>query len=126
MRILLIEPDRLAAITLADMFKRAGHEVQHAISAQMAVQSADEATPDVVVLEMQLPRHNGVEFLYEFRSYSEWQHIPVIVHSFVPMSELAITVAMRSQLGIARIFYKPATSLTGLCTAVEQVAHKTV
>jgi len=126
MQVLLIEPDRIAAATYRQVFEQAGHAVSHAVSAQQAVQLADELEPDVVLLEMQLPRHNGVEFLYEFRSYSEWLHIPVIIHSFVPLAELAVTPAMRTQLGIARMLYKPVTSLEQLLMAAEQVASKPV
>jgi CheY-like chemotaxis protein len=124
MRVLLVEPDRVAAATYIRALNQAGHTAHHAVAAQQAVQLADEVTPDVVVLEMQLPRHNGVEFLYEFRSYSEWLDIPVIIHSFVPLAELAVTPALRSQLGIAGMFYKPETSLDQLCTAVGQTASK--
>jgi DNA-binding response OmpR family regulator len=121
MRVLLVEPDRVLAATYMRILQRQGCEVQHAISAQMAVQLADTATPDVVVIELQMLRHNGVEFLYEFRSYSEWLHIPVIIHSFVPVRELAMTKPIQQELGVRQVLYKPTTSLQKLCTAIRQV-----
>jgi two-component system phosphate regulon response regulator PhoB len=70
--ILLIEPDRL----LAEIYQRAlsseGHNVVVCAGAQSAILSADQSTPDLVILELQLVEHSGIEFLYEFRSYSEW------------------------------------------------------
>lgn len=117
MHILLIEPDRLQAANIRAALERAGHSVAHAVSAQGAVQLADEQMPDVAVLELQLAQHNGVEFLYEFRSYSEWLHIPIILHTFVPERELAADTLQR-ELGVVCILYKPATSLGQLCAAV--------
>jgi CheY-like chemotaxis protein len=102
--------------------QQAGHEVRHAISAQVAVQLSDELMPDAVVLELQMPRHNGVEFLYEFRSYGEWLHIPVLVHSFVPLSQLAEMTSIQKELGVQRVLYKPTTSLRQLCAALRQIA----
>ncbi len=121
MHILLIEPDVLLAESYRRAFQAAGHSVVAARSAQTAVQAADEQQPDVVVLELQLPGHNGVEFLYEFRSYPEWLHIPVIVHSFTPSSEYASAATLERELGVRRCLYKPETSLADLCEAVENL-----
>lgn len=117
MQILLIEPDKLLAASYEKALRSAGHAVATATSAQQAIHFADQQKPDVVVLEMELPRHNGVEFLYEFRSYYEWLDVPVIVHSFVPATELVKSATLKD-LGVVKLLYKPATSLAQLCTTV--------
>src|SRR5665213_2102299 len=86
-RILLIEPDRRLAETYAKALVAAGHKVTARAGAQSAITAADGAKPDLVILELQLIEHSGVEFLYEFRSYPEWQDIPVLIHSGVPAGE---------------------------------------
>ena len=92
-------------------------------SAQSAVFGADEVMPDVVVLEMQLVGHSGLEFLYEFRSYSEWQHIPVIIHSHIPAGEfMEGWQILKEQLGVAAYHYKPLTSLHALLRSVNRFA----
>jgi len=121
MRILLIEPDLVQAKTYAHVLKKDGHIVDLAVSAQGAVHTADAHKPDVVVLELQLPHHNGVEFLYEFRSYPEWLDIPVIIHSFVPLAELAHTATLTTELGVMRCLYKPETTLAALASAVRSL-----
>ena len=122
MHILLVEPDTLQARVIAGALERDGHAVAHAVSAQSAVHLADEQMPDVVILELQLPRHNGVEFLYEFRSYAEWLHIPIIVHTYVPQRELEPAATLKAELGVASTLYKPATTLARLVAAVRAVA----
>jgi DNA-binding response OmpR family regulator len=126
MHVLLIEPDRLQAATLTQALAHAGHSVAHAASAQAAVAQADQKLPDVVVLELQLPHHNGVEFLYEFRSYYEWLQVPVVVHSFVPPRELKHAATLTQELGVKQTLYKPQTSLAQLCQAVAQAAAPVV
>ncbi len=119
MHVLLIEPDTLLADSYRRAFKTAGYTVAAVRSAQSAVHAADEQVPDVVVLELQLPRHNGVEFLYEFRSYPEWLEVPVVIHSFTPPSEYASAATLERELGVRRCLYKPETSLADLCAAVQ-------
>lgn len=123
MHVLLIEPDTLLAGTYGQAFEAAGHTVATARSAQMAVHAADEQQPDVVVLELQLPRHNGVEFLYEFRSYPEWLDVPVVIHSFTPPSEYASAATLERELGVRRCLYKPETSLADLCETVQALSR---
>lgn len=122
MHVLLIEPDRILAKTYRTALEAAGHTVATTGSAQTAVHLADEQLPDAVVLELQLAHHNGVEFLYEFRSYPEWQQVPVIIHTFVPLTELKDSPTLAGELGVSHLLYKPATSLEQLCQAVRAAA----
>lgn len=118
MNILLIEPNNLLADVYKKSLERAGHAVAVGRDAQNAVLVADGNTPDIVVLELQLPGHSGVEFLYEFRSYPEWQDIPVILHTMVPEQEFSLP----AQLNVAGHLYKPVTSLKQLVRAVNELA----
>ena len=117
--ILLIEPDRLLARTYREALEADGHSVRICAGAQAAISSADITRPDIVLMELQLVEHNGVEFLYEFRSYADWQSIPVIVHTQVPASEFAGSreLLMRD-LGVHEYLYKPYTTLQMLRRSV--------
>lgn len=118
--VLLIEPNPILATTYRQALQHAGHTVAYALTAQRAIQEADARTPDVVVLELQLPVHGGVEFLHEFRSYYEWQHIPAILHTFTTLSSSApVQEAMATDLGVCKVLYKPQTSLQQLIRAVQ-------
>lgn len=122
MNILLIEPDRLLADTYALALRSAGHQVDVCAGAQSAIFCADTLTPDVVVLEPQLVGHSGLEFLYEFRSYPEWQHIPVIIHSGIPAGEFMDGwQVLRDQLGVSAYHYKPLASLRTLLRSITNV-----
>jgi DNA-binding response OmpR family regulator len=120
-RILLVEPDRLLAETLVKTCLAAGHEVVPCASAQAAIMAADKDQPDLVILELQLIEHSGIEFLYEFRSYLDWQHIPVVVHSYVPLGEFTASAElMKNELGVRAYLYKPTTSLHSLLRHINQ------
>ncbi len=120
-RILLVEPDRVLAKVTSEALERAGHEVPVCTGAQAAVSAADTAAPDLVILEVQLVEHSGIEFLYEFRSYLDWLHIPVLIHTNVPAGEFSASAELlEHELGVSAYLYKPATSLQKLLSAVNQ------
>ncbi len=120
-RILLIEPNRILAQIYKDALKQGGYKVSLAYDAQNAITTSDKLRPDLIVLEIQLIKHNGVEFLYELRSYPEWQDIPVVVNSIVPPSEFAHNEVLYKEIGINNYLYKPQTSLTELLRTIENV-----
>ena len=124
-QVLLIEPDRPLAKTYEAALKRDGHKVRSVPSAQEAIQDADKYSPDAVVLELQLIGHSGVEFLYEFRSYTDWQDIPVLIHTIVPYLEIENGWDILSkQLGVMDYKYKPTTNLNSLVASVNQIIDK--
>lgn len=122
MNVLLIEPDKKLALIYKNALEAAGHKVLAAAHAQQAIHAADILDPQVVVLELQLAKHNGIEFLYEFRSYGEWAKVPIILLTMVTPASLQITNEMMASLGVEDILYKPATNLRQLVDAVEQIA----
>lgn len=121
MKILLIEPDTKLGDIYQRALEQADHKVHVVAHAQDAVHSADRSKPEVILLELQLASHNGIEFLYEFRSYTEWQAIPVVLLTMVPPASLQITRDMMSDFGIVDCLYKPATNLKQLVNAIEEL-----
>jgi DNA-binding response OmpR family regulator len=124
--IILIEPDRQLAETYVAACTQAGHSIVPCASAQAAVLAADQRCPDVVLVELQLVEHSGIEFLYEFRSYTEWQTLPLIIHSHVPPSEFTSSWGLfKNQLNVSHYLYKPQTTLSDLLKTIDQVLQPT-
>ncbi len=126
MRVLLVEPDRSLGKIYERALNKAGYEVSVCQGAQAAIHAADSAKPDVVVVELQLPEHGGVEFLHEFRSYPEWQHVPVILQTFVPQQNINGWHKHFASLGITDYLYKPAATLSHLVRAVNRAVPVTL
>ena len=126
MRILLIEPDYVLAETYFAALTRAGHQLTVCSGAQAAILAADRQTPDLVILELQLVEHSGIEFLYEFRSYPEWQNIPVFIHTVVPPAEFNTSwKLLEHELGMRRYLYKAHTRLNDLIGHVNLISLAT-
>jgi CheY-like chemotaxis protein len=123
--VLLIEPDRVLGQTTKTTLEAVGCQVVWKRTAQTALDALDNSLPDVVVLEIQLGEHNGVEFLYEVLSYPEWQHIPMVVHTINAKAQDDLFANSFAQLGVKAILYKPKTSMAQLVKAVKQVSAVT-
>lgn len=118
-RILLLESDKMVAGNIKRQLTKNQHQVEWQRQPQAAIDSADVKTPDLVIIDLLLAGRSGVEFIYEFRSYPEWQKIPVIIYSDVSPDEFEPNSSGFSELVIAAHHCKPTTSLVELAASVE-------
>ncbi len=118
--LLLIEPDKI----LADIYRSALVKNQYNVvivsNAQAGIYAVDKLLPDLIILELQLTKHSGVEFLYELRSYSEWQNIPVIILSMVNFSEFKNSSnILFNNLKVKAYYHKLTTSVSELLEIIQ-------
>lgn len=118
MHILLLETDRQTAKTTA-AYLGAEHAVTVVNTAQAAIHALDDNTIDLVVMEMALPEHNGIEFLYELRSYTDLRTLPVIVFCLSAMRP-AEAEQLVTQLGVTAICQKGFTTLKQLVKIIDE------
>jgi CheY-like chemotaxis protein len=118
--VLLLEPNTLLARTYTQALQQMGYTVTAVSGAQQAVHAADVQQPDAVIMELQLPSHNGIEFLHEFRSYPEWQQVPVVINTTLsPVRMQRYAATLQHDLGVATILYKPTATLADVARAVQ-------
>lgn len=122
MHILLVEDD----VWLADLYKTAlvqtgGFKVTHARSADAALTALDE-NQDIclIILDMYLPAHNGIEFLHEMGSYADLGSIPVFILSSVYKHDFGMSEERWRHYGVVNYLYKPQTKPQDLLTAVKK------
>lgn len=124
MNILLVEPDKVLGEALVNALERVQYKVTWKRSAQTALDALDESIPDLIILEIQLGLHNGIEFIYEIRSYPEWQDIPVIVHTINANALDEQFSPAFQEIKVAAVLYKPRTSTAQLLKATQHVMSR--
>jgi len=70
-RVLVVDDNRDAAQSVAELLRSAGHEVVTAFDGAAAVASLDRFTPDLVLLDIGLPEMNGFEVARHIREDQE-------------------------------------------------------
>jgi CheY-like chemotaxis protein len=100
-KILVVEDDVDVCALLRFALEGQGLEVESAADGLSALQRVRQARPDLVILDLNMPRMGGEDFLYAWRTGVEVPGVPVIVIS-------AASHALRPQdLGVEAYFSKP-------------------
>jgi DNA-binding response OmpR family regulator len=106
--VLLVEPDYM----LGDSYQKAlteNFEVRVARSAQEAIDIIDSSPVDLIITDTLISENNGIEILYEIRSYEDWLNLPVILLSSLPVQDFPISPKDWIKYGISSFAYKPKT-----------------
>ncbi len=79
MKVLLAEDSGFMRVALERILLKAGHQVTTVSDGLQAVQTATSRLPDIVLLDMMLPKLSGLEVLEKLKGNATTQHIPVVV-----------------------------------------------
>jgi len=86
-RILVVEDETFLVKIYSVKLKKEGFEVLIATDGEQAVQMANEVKPDIILLDLILPKMNGFEALEKMRANPELKNTPVIVLSNLGQDE---------------------------------------
>lgn len=80
-KILIVEDDNLLLITLTHQFQEAGYQVTTALNGEEGLRIFDTETPDAVVMDVMMPKKDGIQMLEEIRETHPDSNIPFIILS---------------------------------------------
>jgi DNA-binding response OmpR family regulator len=85
-KILIIEDDPIVAHIYRTRLEREGYEVEIASDGQSGFYRIHEFRPDAVLLDLMLPKMNGVDILKKIRAQPQFAKTPIIVftNAYVP------------------------------------------
>ena len=118
--IFIIEPDKLLAKNYAYALQKKDRAVVIFGTASVAIKALEKVIPDLVVMEIAMPGHNGFEFLYEMISYSDSQNVKVVVNSFVQEADVPFGYINRGDFGIVEYLPKQFTPVLKLAEVVSE------
>lgn len=126
-RILLLEDDATFRDLVSAALKRAGYDVTCCPDGQAGWEALDKTQPDLILLDLAMPRLDGLAFLRKLRALEQWGAVPVLVVS--ANSSAAATAVERGAQGylLKSRFSMPELleTVQGLTAAAEKRRNRT-
>jgi CheY-like chemotaxis protein len=116
--ILLAEDDRFLRRACETKLKQAGFEVRVAVDGEEALAMAREQSPDLLLLDLLMPRRDGLSVLATLRGDPKTKGIPVVIMS---NSSKDLERQKAASLGVVDYWIKSNLSLQELCDRVSQL-----
>lgn len=116
--IYLIEDD----ITLAEMYclklELAGYQVDAFHDGSTSLAALAKTVPDLLILDIVLPKVNGFQLLKEIRKTSHTKHLPVVILTNLAQADANLSDSLARSMGISSYLVKSKTTPSQL---LEQV-----
>ena len=100
---LLVDDDELVRRGVRQALEPIGWRVTEAENGEVAVGVLAAGRPDVIILDLMMPKMDGFEFLDELRLRPEWQDVPVVI---ITAKDLTEEDRNRLNGGVERIIQK--------------------
>lgn len=78
-KILFVEDEPTLQKTLGDILESEGFKVMSALNGEAGLNLAKEKVPDLILLDLILPKKHGLEVLRELKENEKTKDVPVIV-----------------------------------------------
>ncbi|MBI2644379.1 MAG: response regulator [Candidatus Wildermuthbacteria bacterium] len=96
-KILLIEDEELLAGVLQRKLQESGYVVTVAQDGEIGIEKVRKEKPDLILLDMLLPKKDGMEVLEDIRGDAELSYIPVII---ISNSGQPVEIERAKELGV--------------------------
>jgi CheY-like chemotaxis protein len=106
--VFVLEDEAPVRVVLREALEAAGHTVEEFGDGHRCLQRLTESIPDLILLDIRMPRMDGYEFLDKLRANPDWRAVPVIIVSGLGDDLLrAVHTRNAERLGVVGIFAKP-------------------
>lgn len=122
-KILVAEDDQLISGSLVSTLTEAGFEVKAAMDGEAAVAAAKEIAPDLILLDVMMPKLDGIGVLWELKANDATSKIPVIV--LTNMADMA-TISKILEAGGSDYLLKSDQSMDSILAKVKEVLARSV
>ncbi|MDD5040626.1 MAG: response regulator [Patescibacteria group bacterium] len=92
-KVLVIEDDHMLSRLIAKALMAAGLSVLEAANGKVGIELARRKRPDCILLDVIMPKVDGVTVMHEIRKTPAGKRIPIIYWTNVPKTELMSSVA---------------------------------
>jgi DNA-binding response OmpR family regulator len=117
-KILIIEDESALQKTLGEVLSQQGYEVLSALNGEIGLKLAQSKKPDLILLDLVLPKIHGFDVLKKIKDNPETKEIPVIVLTNLESIE---DIKKAMELGATTYLVKANYSLEELTIKINQV-----
>lgn len=99
-KILLVEDDAILVEMYEAKFELEGHDIKVATNGEDALSTLTEFTPELILLDILMPKLNGFHVLKEIKKQPNLRQIPIILLTNLGEAEVDMNRELASALGV--------------------------
>lgn len=118
-KILLVDDDPLIIRMFQTKLTKDGYNVSLAFNGEEAIIKAKKDKPDLILLDLMMPKMNGIETLKQLKKDSDTKNIPVVI--LTNLEDGKDDIKKAKKMGILGYWIKAETDLKTLSLKVKKI-----
>lgn len=124
-KILIIDDDKVFAKTLTDFLSKENYEIIHVVNGEEGIAVIGENVPDIIILDLLMPKMGGVEFLDELRKKKLDKEIPILVSSQLSkIEDISKAIVAGMDIGVKGYVIKASENLDMIVEEIKKTLDK--
>jgi two-component system alkaline phosphatase synthesis response regulator PhoP len=123
MKILLIEDDKLLRELLSKKISKCGYEIECACDGEGGLKMLQQNIPDLILLDIIMPRKSGFEVMVEMKKYDNLKNVPIII---VSNSGQPVEIDRARQMGVKDWIVKTEFDLDEVIDKIKKIEEEKI
>lgn len=120
-KILFVEDESALQKSLGEILRQEGYEVISALDGEAGIKLAKSEIPDLILLDLILPKFHGLEVLKKLKKFDKTKNIPIIVLTNLGDME---NIEKAIELGATTYLVKASYSLEEVLEKIKKTLNK--
>ena len=119
-KIIIVEDDPIVGRLYRSQLEKQGFDVEVATDGRAGFEQLQRLRPDGILLDLMLPKLNGIDFLKKLRSGGDFARLPVMVFTNAGVPSM---IQLAQEAGATQIFDKSTSSPQQIIDAFNRAWH---
>lgn len=119
-KILIIDDDKIFIKTLGDSLPKEKYEVSSVSNGEEGLKELEKNTPDLIILDLVMPKMGGIEFLNVLKENNNGKNIPILISTQMSnVSDISEAITSGMQVGTIGYFVKASQDMDMIVKTIE-------
>ncbi len=124
-KILIIDDDEIFTKTLTDFLSKEKYDIYHAKNGLEGLNILEKNEPDIIILDLLMPKMGGMEFLEELRNKKLGREIPILISSQLSkIEDISKAIVAGMDIGVKGYVIKASENLDMIVGEIEKTLVK--
>ena len=105
-KILIVEDDKILAEMYQEKFNHEGHRADVALSGEQCLADLHRFRPELILLDILMPKLNGFHILKEIKKIPEYRNVPIVLLTNLDQAEVEMSEDMARAIGVSDYLVK--------------------
>ena len=124
-KIIIIDDDEVFSKTLADFLPRDRYESMHAKDGIDGLAMVETEKPDLIILDLLMPKMGGMQFLDELRKKKLPEEVPILISSQLSkIEDISKAIVAGMDVGVKGYVIKSSENLDMIVSEIDKTLEK--